>query len=144
MRIPGRWRMIQRDHALLQVMSVAGSNANATAPRMRILQLAAFSILLGLCTTPAESAQWYTINGTRGECERASRTDYPSPDDYMEYLQKQNRYRSREVSRDFTGRPQLVTVTDSSNHRMTFYADDDSCQQALRRQQRVGGSRQVR
>jgi hypothetical protein len=119
-------------------------DANANAPRGWVLQSAAVAILWGLCTTAADGAQWYTINGTKGECERAARTDYPSPDDYMEFLQKHNRYRSREVSRDFAGRPQVVTVNDTTNRQMIFYADDDSCQQALRRQQRVGGSRQAR
>ncbi len=116
----------------------------ATPPSTWVPPAAAFAILLGLCTMPANGAQWYTINGTKGECERAGRTDYPSPDDYIEYLQKQNRYRSREVSRDFAERPRAVTVTDTSSHQMTFYADDDACQQALRRQLRVGGPRQVR
>jgi hypothetical protein len=102
------------------------------------------AILAGASTYPAKAAQWYTVDDKRGECERASRTDYPSPDDYMEYLQQQKRYRSREVTRDFTGRPQIVTVVDINNHQMAFYVDDESCQQALRRQQRVGGSRQVK
>ena len=97
-------------------------------------------VLFGLCTTSADGAQWYTVNGTKGECERASRTDYPSPDDYMDYLQKQNQYRSREVSRDFAGRPQVVTVTDTKSRQMMYYADEDSCQLALRRQQRIGAS----
>jgi hypothetical protein len=118
--------------------------ATAIARRSWVLPSAALAIVLDLCTSPADSAQWYTINERRGECERANRTDYPSPDDYVDYLQKQNQYRSRDVSRDFAGRPEAVTVTDTSNHQMTFYADDDSCQQALRRQHRVGGSRQVR
>lgn len=108
------------------------------------LLLSALAILAGVSTYPAKAAQWYTVNDKKGECEYAGRTDYPSPDDYMDYLQKQNRYRSREVSRDFTGRPQVVTVVDTSNHPMTFYVDNDACQQALRRQQRVGGSRQVK
>jgi hypothetical protein len=106
----------------------------------RLLPGAAFAVLLGLCAAPANSAQWYKVNDKKGECERASRTDYPGPDDYMDYLQKQNQYRSKEVHRDFTGRAQVVTVTDTSNHQMIFYVDEDSCQQALRRQQRVGGS----
>ena len=104
----------------------------------------AFAVLVGVSTYPAKGAQWYTVDDKKGECERASRTDYPSPDDYTDYLQKQNRYRSRNVSRDFTGRPQVVTVIDTNNHQMTFYVDDDTCQQAMRRQQRVGGSRQVK
>ena len=105
---------------------------------------ATLAILVGVGTCPAKGAQWYMVDDKRGECERASRTDYPSPDDYMEYLQQQKRHRSREVSRDFTGRPQTVTVVDINNHQMTFYEDDESCQQALRRQQRVGGSRQAK
>jgi hypothetical protein len=56
---------------------------------------------------------------------------------------KAEQYRSRDVTRDFAGRIQVVTVTDTGNRQKTFYADDDACQQALRHQQRVGGSRQV-
>lgn len=125
-------------------MNAGGSGGGNTAPVTWLLPAAAFVVLVGLWATPANSAQWYRVNDKKGECERASRTDQPSPDDYMDYLQKQNQYRSKEVSRDFTGRAQIVTVTDTSNHQMTFYVDEDSCQQALRRQQRIGGSARAR
>jgi hypothetical protein len=122
----------------------AGRRGAVTAPLTWLLPSTAFAVLLGVCAPSANCAQWYRINDKKGECERASRTEYPSPDDYMDYLQKQNQYRSKEVSRDFTGRAQIVTVTDSGNHQMTFYVDEDSCQLALRRQQRIGGSARAR
>jgi hypothetical protein len=124
--IAGRQRVIERDHSTLRVISAAVRSVNVSTPRRWGLTSVVSVVLLGLCTAPADSAQWYTINGTKGECERASRTDYPSPDDYMDDLQKQNQYRSREVTRDFAGRIQVVTVTDTGNRQMTFYADDDA------------------
>ncbi len=125
-------------------MSAAVRSGDAAARHIRVLPSTALAILFGLCVTPANAAQWYTVNSTKGECERASRTDYPTPDDFVDYLQKQNQYRSRQVSRDFTGRAEVVTVTDINNRQMIFYVDDEACQQALRRQLRIGGHGQAR
>lgn len=82
---------------------------------------------------PADAALWYTINAAKHECERASRTDFPTPDDFSDYLQQRDRYRSKKVTRDFTGRPEIVTFTDIDNHEMVFFVDEDACQRALRR-----------
>jgi hypothetical protein len=97
------------------------------------------ALLIAVCfASPVEAAQWYTING-KSECERASRTDYPTPDDFLDYLQQRDRYRSKKVTRDFTGRAQTVTFTDIDNHETVFFADEDTCQRALRRMR--GGQR---
>jgi hypothetical protein len=89
--------------------------------------------------TPAGAAQWYTVNAAKNECERASRTDYPTPEDFADYLQKRDRYRNKKVTRDFTGRAQVVTLTDIDNHETAFFVDEETCQRALRRTRDANG-----
>jgi hypothetical protein len=126
-----------------------GRAADIWNPASRPVSLSAVSIavLLGLGTTLAHAANWYTLNGTKGECERASRTDFPTPDDFSDYLHQQNRYRSKQVTRDFTGRTQVVSITDIDNRQTVFFIDEAACQQALRRagdRRRFGDPGQVR
>lgn len=122
-----------------------GARAPGASPGS--LSAVAIAVLFGLCTTPAHAAHWYTLNGAKGECERASRTDFPTPDDFSDYLQQQNRYRSKQVTRDFTGRAQVVSITDIDNRQKVFFIDETACQQALRRagdKRRIGDLGQVR
>ena len=99
---------------------------------VRAIALAAV-LLVVLLAPPAGAAEWYTVNAVKHECERANRTDFPTPDDFADFLRQQNRYRNKKVVRDFTGRAQIVTFTDIDNHEMEFFVDQDTCQRTLRR-----------